>query len=89
MDVLFFSLLANSFSLLYIKETLRKIKIVFCSNAVTYKVTEWLQIQFNLLNACNINEVIVNSEPVAESDNENDSEVELRTLQSIHGSLIF
>ena len=41
------------------------------------------------LNACNTNELIIDSEPVAESDNENDSEVELRTLQSIHGSLIF
>ena len=73
-----FSLLANSFSLPYIEETLTKIKIVFCSNAVTYEVTEsfeWLQTQFNLLNACNINELIVDSEPVAESDNKNDSEV--------------
>ena len=51
-----------------------KIKIVFCSTAITYEVTksfEWLQTQFNLLNACNINEELI-VEQVGTADSEDE-----------------
>ena len=73
-----FSLLANLFSLPYIEETLRKIKIVFCSTAVTYEVTksfEWLQTQISLLNACNINEELIVEQVGADTESDSEDEV--------------
>ena len=82
-----FSLVANSFSLPYLEEVVKKINIVFRNKVVTndvLKCYDWLQKQFNLLNVYttkNEQELLVNVDNIIEeqADSEDDSEVESNT----------